>query len=145
MNLNFGHGILAFYVAFASLLAYQVYKTTTYDHSLVADDYYELDLSHQATLEARARASGHALAFEPVGPGRLRLRFPAALAVDSGRVHLQRPDARVPDVSRALRPGGAAGRVEPTELELLPGAWNARVDYYRDGQRHELRRKLYVR
>jgi nitrogen fixation protein FixH len=53
MKFNWGTGIFLFYTIFAGSLFYQVYKSTQYDNSLVAENYYEKDLAYQSMYDRK--------------------------------------------------------------------------------------------
>ena len=140
MNLNFGHGIFAFYVVFVAALGFQVYRSTQIDHSLVADDYYAEDLEFQQILESRARADAHRVDLYQGMEGRLRLDLAAHVPAEDIRVHLQRPDARAADLTiSATAPG------ELAHERLLSGRWNATVHYRVGEAAHVKTVNLYIR
>lgn len=134
--MNFGHGIFAFYVCFVSVLAFQVYKSTTIDRTLVADNYYELDLAFQNTLEARQRGAGFDVSLSSDSIGQLWLQLPEAHVGLSATLDLQRPNGVNEDQSIDL--GLIQGR-QPITLQrsLQSGRYRARLRYERDKQAFE--------
>lgn len=56
MKFHWGHGIAAFYGIFALSLITAVIKSTSFDNSLVADDYYAKDIAYQQTMDRRANS-----------------------------------------------------------------------------------------
>ncbi len=127
MNLNFGHGIFIFYVFFASTLGYQVYKSTTIDHSLVASNYYEQDLAFQNTLEARNRAVNIPVVLQQMDNGQLQLQFLGENVPSTAQLHLMRPDSKMEDLLVDLNGLSAITDIETPSL--LPGRWRARLEW----------------
>ena len=52
MRINWGQGILIFFICYISLLVFTVIKSRTIDHSLVADNYYQYDINYQKKFDA---------------------------------------------------------------------------------------------
>jgi nitrogen fixation protein FixH len=144
MKLNFGHGIFIFYAFFVTALGYQVYKSTTIDHSLVAANYYEQDITYQKTLDARTRGTNMPVVLQQVADGSLELRFMGDFIPAQAQLHLMRPDSKVDDVSVELN------HVQPqmtvVDSGLLPGRWRARLDWQSaDNQRVVKDYNLYLK
>jgi len=134
MKLNFGHGIFIFYLFFASLLFYQVYASTTVDHSLVANNYYEQDLAFQKTLNARNRGVNLPVVLQQMDEGHLQLHFLGEEVPSSAQVHLMRPDSKMADVQVELINLAIVNNLE-TPQDLLPGRWVGRVEWMKNGER----------
>ncbi|MFK8057417.1 MAG: FixH family protein [Saprospiraceae bacterium] len=127
MKFNFGHGIFVFYVFFVVTLGYQVYKSTTIDHSLVASNYYEQDLAFQKTLDARNRAVEVPVVLQQMDDGQLQLQFLGDDVPSGAQLLLMRPDSKMEDVLVDLTKVSKVTKVEtPT---LLPGRWRARLEW----------------
>lgn len=47
MKLNWGNGILIFYLTFVGALVFQLFQSFQYDNSLVVENYYEKDIQYQ--------------------------------------------------------------------------------------------------
>jgi hypothetical protein len=142
MKLNFGHGIFIFYLCFASLLFFHVYTSTTYDHSLVASNYYEQDLAFQSTLDARNRAVDVPVVLQQMDDGHLQLQFLGDDVPSVAQLYLMRPDSKMKDVSVDLKNLTAVTDVRtPT---LLPGRWRARLEWEIDEQRVVKDYSLYL-
>ena len=56
MKFHWGHGIALFYGIFALALILVVIKSTSFDNSLVFDDYYAQDIRYQETIDRRANS-----------------------------------------------------------------------------------------
>jgi len=53
MKMNWGYGIMIFYICFASTLIFVLIQSFGVKHNLVVDNYYEHDLSFQSTIDKR--------------------------------------------------------------------------------------------
>lgn len=134
MKLNFGHGIFIFYVFFATTLGYQVYKSTTIDHSLVANNYYEQDLAFQNTLNARNRGVNLPVVLQQMDNGHLQVQYLGEDIPSSAQLHLMRPDSKMADVLVDLTDIQKVNNLT-TYQELLPGRWLARLEWENKGER----------
>lgn len=133
MKLNFGHGIFIFYIFFVGALGFQVYKSTTIDHSLVASNYYEQDLAFQQTLDARNRGEEFPIVLQQLDHGQLELMFLGEELPRSGELHLMRPDSKVPDIVVSFDTFEQKTKVNSTEL--ISGHWRARLEFLSHNQR----------
>ena len=133
MKLNFGHGIFIFYILFVGSLGFQVYKSTTIDHTLVASNYYEQDLAFQQTLDARNRGELFPIALIQADDGQLELIFLKDELPDRGELHVMRPDSKVPDVVVKFECFEQKTNVSTTAL--TSGHWRARLEFLSHSQR----------
>lgn len=58
---DWGYGIATFYILFALVLMGALYASTKVDHSLVKDDYYQLDLEYQDHYDKVERSNSSQL------------------------------------------------------------------------------------
>lgn len=142
MKLNFGHGIFIFYVFFATTLGYQVYKSTTIDHSLVASNYYEQDLAFQKTLDARNRAVNLPIVLQQMENGKLQLQFLNKEIPTSAKLYLMRPDSKMGDILVDLEGLDSVNNIDTPEL--LPGRWRARLEWMHGSDRIAKDYTLYL-
>lgn len=142
MKLNFGHGIFIFYVFFATTLGYQVYKSTTIDHSLVASNYYEQDLAFQKTLDARNRAVNLPIVLQQLENGKLQLQFLNKEIPTSAKLYLMRPDSKMGDILVDLEGLDSVNNIDTPEL--LPGRWRARLEWMHGSDRIAKDYTLYL-
>ena len=143
MNLNFGHGIFIFYLFFASILFYQVYKSTTVDHSLVAANYYEQDLAFQHTLDARNRGVNLPVVLQQMDDRSIQIQFLGDEIPSTANLHLMRPDSKMADVEMELSNLEKANTIN-TPQQLIPGRWLGRIEWTEDGERVVKDYKLYL-
>lgn len=54
MKVNWGYAVLIFFIFYISLLVLAVFKSLSVDHSLVADNYYQHDITYQKKYDAIA-------------------------------------------------------------------------------------------
>ena len=130
LTFNWGHGIFLFYVIFASVLFYAVFRSTQYDHSLVVDNYYEYDLAYQEQferLENTAQLSDPLLMNWIKDTKQFGLIFPAEItSTISGVIHFYRPDKKSLDWSIPLVVN--EGNEMPIDLSKVPtGRWKVKI------------------
>ncbi|MEO0731345.1 MAG: FixH family protein, partial [Bacteroidota bacterium] len=92
MKFHWGHGIFLFYLFFVGTLVMVVIKSTTFDNSLVTEEYYARDINYQQEFDRRQNSAQlpTKLALREEG-ARKSLVFPTEVGVDiSGTVHFYR-------------------------------------------------------
>lgn len=106
MKFHWGHGIALFYTTFAVCMIGAAIKSTTFDNSLVAPDYYAKDIAYQTTMDRQQNSD---LLIQPVdlnrGESSLTLKFPTAEVGNKlgGEVHLYSPVSSERDKKWRLR------------------------------------------
>ncbi len=131
MKLNWGASIAIFYACFMAILLYFVIKTTTYDNSLVLDNYYELDLNYQSRFDkitnqqnlAKAVAVNYQAEKELV-----ELVFPAAMHKSTGTVLFFNPRTKHEDHTQALQLD-STGRMQIPTQHFAAGRWKINIDW----------------
>ena len=130
MKFHWGHGIAAFYTLFVLTLIFVVVRSTGFDNSLVAEDYYRRDLNYQQEYERRSNSLSL-----PVGlrlehsADTVRLAFPSVLAPSvTGNLHLYRPSSQRYDRKLPLRLDDS-GQMEVPLQGLPPGRYVAIVEW----------------
>jgi len=131
MKLNWGFGIALFYITFMVVMLYFVFKSTTYDNSLVVDNYYEQDLKYQKQydkiintqkLEEQVTIQYNSSARQ------VELSFPATMKESVGIVQLYCPSAKTKDVFKALKLDQNGQMVIKTN-NLSTGRWKVKIDW----------------
>ena len=133
MKFNWGHGIALFFSIFVLTLGYFVWRSTQYDNSLVARDYYALDLNYQKHYN---RLLNNRILSDDIEIRRvnshLELVYPEGFQQISGEIHLfyvvaDRADRRIP-----VHPGTGHRQVIETG-DLPAGKWRVKVNWEGDG------------
>ncbi|RMF23875.1 MAG: hypothetical protein D6765_12475 [Bacteroidetes bacterium] len=135
MKFNWGTGIFLFYSFFVAALAFQVYKSTQYDRTLVVEDYYAQDLQYQSHLDKLQNSADlpEKVRIELERPAdRLTIQFPENLPGPTGTVSLYRPDDKNLDLQLPLKVDDHNRMTLPT-APLKPGKWKVQVDWQSDG------------
>ncbi|MEL7247525.1 MAG: FixH family protein [Bacteroidota bacterium] len=130
LTFNWGHGIFLFYVIFASVLFYAVYRSTKHDNSLVVENYYEYDLAYQGQydrLQNSANLSEPLLMQWTSSDKHFKLQFPAEITSDiSGEIQFYRPDNKSLDWAIPLVVNET--NQMPIDLSKTPaGRWTVKV------------------
>lgn len=136
MKLNWGTSIAIFYITFMVVMVSMVIKSTTYDNSLVVDDYYAKDLAYQGHFEKLENAQNLS---EPVviayhkEQARVKIQFPKAFKQVTGTILLFRPsdqskDVVVPIILDENR------MVQINTTPLFEGLWKVKIDWKANGK-----------
>jgi len=136
MKLNWGTGIAIFYGIFVVVLVAIVIKTTTFDNSLVSDDYYADDLNYQQQYNklANSRDLADDLRINMQAAAQLvELVFPSDLGKAGGEIVFFCPSDSKSDFTVAVQPGDDNRQTVPT-AGLKPGLWRVKVDWQADGK-----------
>jgi len=131
MKFNWGMGIAIFYTTFVVALVYQVVKSTQYDHSLVAEEYYAKDLAYQQHYDKLVNSNNlqQDLQITKVrNQSEVSLQFPKDLGALSGEIHFFCPSASTQDFRVDIDPD-EAGRQTVSVEGLKPGLWKVKVDW----------------
>ncbi len=136
MKLNWGTGIAIFYSIFVVVLVAVVIKTTTFDNSLVSDDYYADDLNYQQQYNklANSRDLAEDLHINLQSAKELvELVFPARLGKAAGEIVFFCPSDSKSDFTVAIQPGEDNRQTVPI-TGLKPGLWRVKVDWQAGGK-----------
>lgn len=131
MKINWGTGIFLFYSIFAACLFYQVYRSTQYDHSLVAENYYEKDLTYQSTFDKleNSMALKDGLTMNYFESWHMvELQFPKDLEGIKGTVLFYRPSTKKKDVLLPIRLD-CENKMDIFVRDLAFGKWRLEVDW----------------
>lgn len=141
MTFNWGHGIALFYSFFVCTLIIVVIKSTSFDNSLVTDNYYERDINYQAEYN-RLENAGRLTELPRINIEGTQgyLEFPTEVdGVKTGQLHVYRPSSNRHDRVFPIAPGTKEGM--SFSLDELPAGryvaileWTAGTTAYR----HEL-------
>ncbi len=137
MKFNWGTGIFLAYSIFAAALFFAVYQSTTVDHNLVVDEYYERDLNYQKEYDGKANSM--TLEVKPnakyVAEGeKIVINVPVNEEAISGEVLFYRASDKSQDFSLPLTPD-ELGNMEVDANRLIPGRWKVEIKWKR-GQRN---------
>jgi hypothetical protein len=136
MKINWGTGIAIVYTTFAVAMVGMVIYSTTLDHSLVTEQYYEEDLKYQSHLDKVNNSLSLAsdLQIVPDKDTRLvRLTFPKQFVKIEGEILFYRPNDKSKDFSVKILPDSNWQVLIPTG-NLVPGNWKLKVDWQGDGK-----------
>lgn len=135
MKFNWGTGIAIFYTLFVLVLVFAVIKSTTVDHSLVMEDYYQKDLEYQSHIDKEVNAQGLETDLQ-IGYSDtdrlIRFQFPLELGSASGTILFFRPSDKAFDFEVAIQPNETGEQVVPAD-KMLPGLWKVKVDWSAGG------------
>lgn len=144
--MNWGRGIALSLIAFAAMMATFLVIASRHVESLVTDEYYAEELKYQERIDAQARARSLSAPVVILVQGEeVALRFPEELAglTISGTLTLLRPNDANGDRSVEFE-ADAEGRFRSDGLRLLPGRYDASVDWRSGGVSYHSSDKLVV-
>ena len=146
MKISWGHALVIFFVLYISMLVGFVIKSTTVDHSLVVENYYDHDIAYQAKLDKITNRN--------LLDTDLRIQYMAAennLALDFGprssvkkvEVQMYRASNKDLDFTKALAISDE--KVYDLSLpEMLPGLWKVRVNWDDKDRSYFKEQDLYI-
>lgn len=137
MKFNWGTGIILAFIGFISFIMYFVITMNfdkKYNHDLVTDDYYKVELAYQTDIDKQnnAKTLKKNITYTKTDDG-LRIEFPQNFDVKkiTGKVFLYRPSNKHLDFETPISIS------EPYLLvpdkRLLDGRWNLTVDWEYNG------------
>lgn len=133
MKINWGTGIVLAFIGFISFIMYFVINMNInkkYDHDLVVDDYYKLELEFQNDInkQKNAQTLEKDISWTKTVEG-IVLTFPETLETNniSGKVFLYRPSNKQLDFE--IQISLSNHNLLIPDKRLLDGRWNIKVDW----------------
>ena len=144
--MNWGKGLALAMVAFAGMMAWFAIKASRHPSPLVTEDYYSAELRFQGRIDeaARAKALSAPIQFN-LTRGSVHLDLPAEMQgrVVTGTLTLLRPND--PRADRTIQlPGTSTGQVDVVGMDLLPGRYNASLEWQAGNVTYFTEDKVYV-
>jgi hypothetical protein len=129
VTIHWGVGAVIAFVLFAGIILTMVFISMSQRVDLVAEDYYQQELGHQARIESEQRLS--AIGERPVvsvAHSTVTLKFPRALppAELTGSLLFYRPDDRTRDFVVPLRLDSSGTQHVPV-ASAKPGLWRLKA------------------
>ncbi|MEM7574358.1 MAG: FixH family protein [Bacteroidota bacterium] len=131
MKFHWGHGIALFYSIFALALIIVVIQSTTFDNSLVVDDYYAQDIRYQETIDRRMNSQSLDQPVQLMREGDCHyLVFPIneLSGAVSGEIQFYRASSKRFDRFQTIELE-EEGRICLDDDELIPGYWQLKVNW----------------
>ncbi|MBX2973616.1 MAG: FixH family protein [Flavobacteriales bacterium] len=144
--MNWGKALALALIAFAGMMTWFVIKASQNPEPLVTEDYYGAELKYQGRIDetARAKALSAPVAIA-LTRGSVQLDLPAEMQGRkvTGTLTLLRPNDPRADRTIAL-PATDAGGYALHDVQLLPGRYNAMLEWQADGIAYYTEEKAYV-
>lgn len=134
MKFNWGTGIALFYGLFVAVLVFAVFKSRTYDNSLVSEHYYADDLAYQKHYNKliNSQSLQHDLQIVKLNKN-ITFQFPAEVGKAQGEIQFFCPFDSKQDFKVAVNPDTQQQqRVDVAKLKN--GRWKIKVDWQADGK-----------
>lgn len=142
---HWGHGILIFFIIYVLTLIFVLYKSTTVDHSLVVEDYYNQDLNYQEKYNKVKNVNIH---HKNVSVKWSESDHAILLTFDKensrqGEVFFYNPADTNKDISLKLQEG-ITREYEFTDLNLSKGRWKVKIDWNEEGLPFYIEKEIYI-
>ncbi len=144
--MNWGKGLALALIAFAGMMTWFVIKASQNPMPLVTEDYYGAELKFQQRIDEQARTKTlSAPVAIALTRGSVQLDLPAEMQgrAVSGTLTLLRPNDPLADRTIVL-PVTSTGTLAVTDVDLLPGRYNALLEWQADGVAYYTEEKAYV-
>ncbi len=136
INFNWGTKIFLLYTGFAIMLFFMVYKATTKEFYLVADNYYQEELAFEDRLVQMRNSQGLAEQLQienDLERSTINLKFP--LEGTKGTIKMYRPsDARLDNAVDIAVDENNAQQLDVSEM--LTGMWKMQVSWEVNGVKY---------
>lgn len=127
MKINWGYGITIAILCYVSFIIFMVYKTTTVEHYLVADNYYEQEVKYQEIIDKTKNAKkrgGHITV--RLGKEGVDINLPEKAA--NGTIKFFRVDNKHKDFTLSIETNDNNKQTIWHE-NLIPGKWIVKIDW----------------
>ncbi|WP_166964932.1 FixH family protein [Yeosuana marina] len=137
MKFNWGTGIVLAFIGFISFIMYFVISMNfnkKYNHDLVTEDYYKVELGYQKDIDKQnnAKTLKENISYTKTSEG-LRIVFPKNFDIKNitGKVFLYRPSNKQLDFETPI--SLSENYLLVPDKRLLDGRWNLTVDWQYNG------------
>ena len=138
MKINWGTGIVLAFIGFISFIMYFVLNMNfndKYNHDLVTEDYYKVELAYQNDINKQnnAKTLKENISYTKTSEG-LRIQFPKSFDVKkiTGNVFLYRPSNKHLDFETPI--SLSEHYLLVPDKRLLDGRWDITVDWQYNGK-----------
>ncbi|MEZ5057994.1 MAG: FixH family protein [Saprospiraceae bacterium] len=146
MKFNWGFGIAAFYTLFALTMVFFVIKSTTYDNSLVFEDYYAKDLNYQEHYDrvknSQSLTQDLDIKLDPQA-SIVDFRFPEGMESIKGEIQFYNPVSQNRDFSVSIATTGDNQMIVPVK-DLPNGRWKIKVNWESSGKTFYKEKEIYL-
>ncbi|MFH4964098.1 FixH family protein [Gaetbulibacter sp. M235] len=146
MKFNWGTGIVLAFIGFISFIMYFVISMNfnkKYDHDLVTEDYYKMELSYQDDINKQNNANSleENVSYTKTSEG-LLIKFPQNFDPKkiTGKVSLYRPSNKHLDFETPISLSETYLLVP--DKRLLDGRWDISIDWQYDGKSYLYKKSL---
>ncbi len=138
--MNWGHGIILFFMTFLSFMAFMFYKCMQQDFDLVAENYYAQEIAYQETINQQENANH--LATKPVfslEKDSLSLQFHKAAT--TGKIYVFRPSDDELDFEEKLILDTKLQQKFPLS-KFEKGFYKLRISWEQDQQKYYIEQRI---
>lgn len=145
MKFNWPNTLILFFVIFVTTLAYLLYKSKQYDHSLVADNYYDYDITYQEMFDKKSRSRS----ISPVPyvhkldtSGWVISISPQSLPNAHGEILFYNPASKSKDFKLKCTEGDTILKVP--QDKITPGRWKIQYNIDSKGSSYYFEEEIFV-
>lgn len=146
MKISWGGGIAIFYILFMAVLLFFVIKSTTYDNSLVYEDYYQKDLEYQEHFDRQKNAQALAKDLQIRFENETKLVefiFPDGMMGINGTIFFYNPTSSTKDFKVTVAPERGLQSVDLSNIQL--GRWVIKVEWEGDSTPFYKEKSIYLK
>jgi nitrogen fixation protein FixH len=140
---SWGHGLIVFFTCYVGFLIFVVFKSTTIDHSLVVENYYQHDIDYQKMYYDASMNTNDELSNVEVSLNEdeteVSLRFSEKLKTIIGNVKFYRPSNKGSDFIKTYELAGEKNEIVIPIRDIIKGKWILKIrwtdgvrDYYKE-------------
>jgi hypothetical protein len=145
-SFHWGHGVTLFFISFACMMGYLVYRCTQVPVNLVEADYYHDELRYQEVIDGTKRANelSGTLSLETLPQG-LQIHWPAEMQGKNleGEIWFYCPSNASQDRHITLKDQHPEHMVLPNSL-LAPGSYVVKFRWMADGIEYYTEKSLEI-
>jgi hypothetical protein len=146
MKLNWGTGIAIFYSLFVIVLVAFVFKSMTYDNSLVVEDYYQKDIDYQQHYDKVKNASQLKtdLTIDIDRNNKsIRFQFPSEFQSVSGDIQFYKPDNKKLDFNIPVETD-SNNVLQYDFSKLAQGIWKIKVEWQSQAKSYYKEKRIHL-
>lgn len=141
-NFHWGKALIVYFILFIGFLGWIVYKSMQMDHSLVAEDYYALDLAYQQHFDMSTNQKKYFpnanISYDPSSVMLIFDLGDAASAITKGNLKMYRASDKTRDRNVPFIIKAGQNQANIPMKDLIVGKWSVQVDWNSQGRSYYL-------
>lgn len=146
MKLHWGNALLLFFIVYVGGLIFVVFKSTTIDHTLVVDNYYEHDIKYQEKYDKISNRKlldkDLMIKYNPAD-ALINFDFSGTEMVQSAKVEMYRASNKFSDFQQPLHVNTEKSSTLQVD-NLNPGKWKVKVEWSDADRSYYKEQDIYI-